>query len=539
MQINLPKKDTQTGLSHIQTESNSLVVLGANGSGKSRLGSWLENYSEYQNQIHRISAQKSLIFPKFAEFKPLSKAELGFKIGVHDKHWLNQVEVNDQNLTYYRKDNKWKSNVNTSLVDDYQALFDLLFSSEEQQRSKYFEDSKVSEHKIAIPLTLLTRLKNIWEKLLPTKELIIESQNISTKIKGTDITYSATEMSDGERVLFYLIGQTLCVPDNSTIVIDEPELHIHKSLQNRLWKTIEQERNDCNFIYLTHDIDFVSNHSSDVLWMKSYDGMQWDWEILENIEYLPKELIYEIVGSRQPILFTEGTKGSFDYQLFTLLFPDYLIKPLGSCTQVIQTVKSIKNISQLNGLDIYGIIDRDRRSEHEIQAYEEDRIYTLRVAEIENLFIVPEAITKVCELLGLDQAAEQIQAKLFNRLQGELSAQVMDRVRSEISFSLQTINLKMAKNIDQLGEVLNSINTLNAQEQYSNIENIFNQIIQKNNYRELLAFYNRKSLLQTVAKELGLQENVYIRQVLRGLNEETFREIYLSSYIPNFTESKS
>lgn len=534
MQINLPKKDTQTGLNYIQTESNNLIILGANGSGKSRLGSWLENYSSYQNQIHRISAQKSLVFPKFAEFKPLPKAELGFKIGVHDKNWLNQVEVNEQNFILHRRNSKWKNNVNVSLVDDYQALIDLLFSVEQQQRAEYFRASKISEDKVPVPATLLGRLKVIWESLLPLKELIIDSQNIDTKVKGTDNAYSAAEMSDGERVIFYLIGQTLCVPENSFIVIDEPELHIHKSLQNKLWKTLEQERADCNFIYLTHDIDFASNHNSDVIWMKSYDGRQWDWERLENLEELPKDLIYEIVGSRQPILFTEGTKGSFDYQLFTLLFPDYLIKPLGSCTQVIQTVKAIKNIQQLNGLQILGIIDRDRRPDHEISALEVDNVYTLKVAEIENMFIVPEVIKEVCQHLESDKTVEQIQDKLFIQLSSELSIQVMDRVRSETAFFLQTLNLRAAKQVDQLNKILNTVNTFNIQEQYDDIEQTFNEIIEQKDIQKLLAFYNRKSLLQIVARELGLQKEIYIKQVLRALKVKELRQIYLTTYIPDF-----
>lgn len=37
----------------------------------------------------------------------------------------------------------------------------------------------------------------------------------------------------------------------------------------------------------------------------------------------------------------------------------------------------------------------------------------------------------------------------------------------------------MAKNIDQLDEILNSISTLDVQEKYSDIESIFNQIIQR------------------------------------------------------------
>jgi len=240
------------------------------------------------------------------------------------------------------------------------------------------------------------------------------------------------------------------------------------------------------------------------------------------------------VGSRQPILFTEGTKGSFDYQLFTLLFPDYLIKPLGSCTQVIQTVKAIKNIQQLNGLQIFGIIDRDRRPDHEISALEVDNVYTLKVAEIENMFIVPEVIKEVCQHLESDKTVEQIQDKLFIQLSSELSTQVMDRVRSEAAFFLQTLNLRPAKQIAQLSEILNTVNTFKIQKQYDDIENIFNEIIATKDIQKLLAFYNRKSLLQAVARELGVQEEIYIKQVLRALKVKELRQIYLTTYIPDF-----
>ena len=33
-------------------------------------------------------------------------------------------------------------------------------------------------------------------------------------------------MSDGERAIFYLIGQTLAASSDSVLIIDEPELHL-------------------------------------------------------------------------------------------------------------------------------------------------------------------------------------------------------------------------------------------------------------------------------------------------------------------------
>lgn len=43
--------------------SQSLLLIGANGSGKTRLGTWIEITSPQKNSVHRISAQKSLALP--------------------------------------------------------------------------------------------------------------------------------------------------------------------------------------------------------------------------------------------------------------------------------------------------------------------------------------------------------------------------------------------------------------------------------------------------------------------------------------------
>ena len=66
-------------------------------------------------------------------------------------------------------------------------------------------------------------------------------------------------MSDGERGIFYLVARVMLAAPGSTIVVDEPELHIHRSLRNRLWDQLEQARGDCAFIYFTHDVDFASS----------------------------------------------------------------------------------------------------------------------------------------------------------------------------------------------------------------------------------------------------------------------------------------
>lgn len=536
MHINLSKKNTQTGLQPVQTEKNSLIILGANGSGKTRLGSWIENYSEYKNKTHRISAQKSISFPGSANLKPLDVADTYFRLGVRGNQRIGEYELRqlDTGFEHFRKSYKYGENVHTNMVEDFQSLIDYLFSFENQLSVKYKNQAKQSHERIEPPVTLLDRLKKIWESLLSTKELTVESQSIKTQLKGSDTFYSAQEMSDGERVIFYLIGQCLCVPENSFIIVDEPELHIHKSLQRRLWKELEQERSDCNFIYLTHDIDFAANHGTDVIWMKSFDGMNWNWEVLDDLHELPSDLIYEIIGSQQPILFIEGTKGSFDYQLFSLLFPKFLIKPLGSCRQVIQTVKIIKNVPQLNGLNICGLIDRDRRPDNEIQALENDGIYTLKVAEIENMFLIPQIVKAVCENQAEDvQSFQQAIELLFTRLSQRIHKQVMERVHSELIFTLGTMDIPK-NDIASMILKMQQLSTFDVQKQYDEFKQLFEEVVRTEDFDKLLAVYNEKELLKEVSKHIFkfTDWEKYPRIALKLIGEGEELKQALRNYIP-------
>ena len=65
------------------TDVSSIIIIGANGSGKSKLGAWIEqqNYS----QVHRIGAQRNLNFNENITLKSYSFMVQITKIGMHIK----------------------------------------------------------------------------------------------------------------------------------------------------------------------------------------------------------------------------------------------------------------------------------------------------------------------------------------------------------------------------------------------------------------------------------------------------------------------
>ena len=53
--------------------------------------------------------------------------------------------------------------------------------------------------------------------------------------------YNALRMSQGERVVFYLIAAALSASPDSILIIEDPEVHLHRSIMSSLWDYIEQE----------------------------------------------------------------------------------------------------------------------------------------------------------------------------------------------------------------------------------------------------------------------------------------------------------
>lgn len=510
--------------------AQNVLFIGANGAGKTRLGTWIELNSPNSQLVHRISAQKSLRFPDSATPKSIEQAK-------------NSLLFGYENHSYYNKSSRWNSaSPATALLDDFDKLMVYLFSDETEKNAVYKRQSKESNDRVEPPVTDMDLVKQLWEKILPHRELIISGLRIQTCVKGnTDKIYNSSEMSDGERVIFYLIGQCLAAPENGIIVIDEPELHLHKSVQIPLWNEIEKLRSDCLFVYLTHDVDFASaKENSKKIWLKSFDGQNWQWEEISEDKNLPNELIIEILGSRKPIVFVEGENGSFDVGLYREILSDFLVIPRGSCTQVIQSVKALKANDQLHHLEVYGIIDRDRRPQHEVDGLEKDSIFVLKVAEVENLFCTKEILEIVSDRLARNSQEDfqTVSDTIFNRLQSELDTQVSLHASSEIKFLLNMFDIGKKGKQEISNELLRLVQAINVDDLYDSFNQKISQIIAEKNYEDLLAIYNRKSLAFQASESLGLAKKTLPETVVRLARGECKESIKnaLKPYFGNFQQ---
>ncbi|HFR3480820.1 TPA: DUF4435 domain-containing protein, partial [Streptococcus suis] len=186
------------------------------------------------------------------------------------------------------------------------------------------------------------------------------------------------------------ISCAVLAKENTVFVIDEPETHLNIAICNKLWDLILDYRQDCKFVFVSHNSDFISGRVNPrIVWCKKYvNNTDFDLQPLNSLEVdFSRQLLIELVGSRKPILFCEGTIESIDYQLFNILYSDrYLIKPVGGHFDVVNNVRALNKLTP-QGIEGIGVIDRDFHTVEKLEKYKNEKIFSIPVNEIEMLLM--------------------------------------------------------------------------------------------------------------------------------------------------------
>lgn len=526
--IILPNRTGAVANETFQLENN-IVIIGANGAGKTRLGSWIERTLQNQITVHRISAQRALNIPEYATVKNLEQAEKGLFWGRDDQHASLAQKMS----------NRWGDNPETYLLNDYDRLLSTLFARTAKRDSEHTKETREKETYIPVPDAPIDIIVKLWKDIMPQREISFVDGKVLARKEG-QAEYHGKEMSDGERVTLYLIGQCLSVPDNSIVIIDEPEIHLHKSLMARLWNKIEEKCPNKLLVFITHDLDFAaSRKEAKKIWIKSFEGgHNWIWDELPEIEEIPENLTIEIVGNRKNIIFSEGEKAGYDYTLYQAAFPDYHIIPRGSSEKVIESTKAIRGNPSLHHLKAYGIIDSDYRTNEEIDALKSAGIYTINVAEVENLFCIAPLLRIVAsnQHLNGDEVVQEVTSFIIQSLKHEIDVQVTSHAERQIQFRLNAYT-KQAHSEQGLKDGLESVlKSFDIASIYAESRKLYQQAIDENSLEKTLVLYNRKSLHKQISRFFGLSNDGYINLILRLLKSERKNEIVaaIQAFTPRF-----
>ena len=350
--LSIPSTDGQTEVS--VEAGSSVVFVGANGGGKSRLAVHIEQTLGLN--AHRISAHRALTLNP-------GVAKIGEQAALSG---LRTDYANLQATITHRVGNRWQNKAAVTLLNDFDFLVQALFADQANKSLETHRKVRAENFDPAEP-TKFERLTDIWERLLPHRQLHIGGDDIKVSSPGIDTQYEASELSDGERAIFYLIGQTLVVAQDSLLIIDEPELHVHQAIMAKLWDELEAARQDCAFVFITHDLGFAATRTAQKFVLSDYDpAPRWSIESVPDDTGFDEELTTLILGSRRPILFVEGTDISLDQAIYRCCFPDWTVTPRGSCEEVIHSVVTMRRNEALTRVTCSGIVDADDYQAEEI-----------------------------------------------------------------------------------------------------------------------------------------------------------------------------
>jgi energy-coupling factor transporter ATP-binding protein EcfA2 len=489
----------------------SMVIVGANGSGKSRMGARIEQMAGAI--AHRLTAQRALTIPAYVQPRAYEQAECTLLYGHYDPGQKPEQRAAG------KFGNRWGDEPASRMLGDFEHVLALLFADEAKRNREYSRAALKTLPTYNPPQCKLDTLSEIWLAVMPQRTLTIFDDKIDAHTPSGK-KYEARQMSDGERVTVYLMGQALCAPANAIVIIDEPEIHLHRAIQGLLWDKIEAARPDCTFIYITHDLDFAATRTgARKIWLKEYDGTDWDWEEVPQGPALPDALLFQVLGSRRPLLFVEGDETSYDSAIYTALFPNETVVPRQSCDKVVESAKSMRSLSALHHLSVRGLVDRDRRGDEEIDALRADGILVADVAEVENLLCLPEALEAVAKQLKVEDLARakaSAEGAVIAEMAKVIDQQALARALAEIQFRLNGFGPKIGNSDPaKLGmELQTYVVGIDVVATVANCRKLFDDAVAANDYRATLRLYNCKGVIAFVATSFGIKKDVYCRMVL-------------------------
>jgi len=514
--FDLPPK--KKGLPNERFENiRSMVIVGANGSGKSLMGAWIERTAGAK--AHRVAAQRALSLPAYVQPRAYEQAESTLLNGHYDPGQRPEQRAAN------KFGNRWGEEPTSRILSDFEHVLALLFADEARRNRDYSRGALKAVPTDKPRKCKLDTLSDIWITVMPQRTLTIFDDKIDAQTNSGS-SYEARKMSDGERVTVYLIGQALCAPQGAIVIIDEPEIHLHRAIQALLWDKIEEARPDCTFIYITHDLDFAATRTgARKIWLKEYDGKDWIWEEVPTGPTLPDALLFQILGSRRPLLFVEGDETSYDSAIYTALFPKEMVVPRQSCEKVVEATKSMSGLSVLHNLSVRGLVDRDRRGDEEVEALRADGVLVADVAEVENLLCIPDALEAVAKQLkfpDVAKAKDAAEAAVIAELAKVIDQQALARALAQIQFRLNGFGPKIGKS--DVGNLENELQTyvagIDVPTTVRKCRKLFEDAVAGNDYRAALRLYNCKGVLAFVANSLGIKKDVYCQMLLDFLRTE-------------------
>lgn len=449
-------------LKHLEGHNKTLIILGPNGSGKTSFANYIKGV---ENHIKVIPASKPI------------KAS-GYISNIYN------TTLDNFNKEIYS---------GGSLKEDLlQKLIVGLCSEHDNVARKYYDTRIQTEE------TTYEKVKKIFDDFFDVKldNSAFANKEMKAKKEGQP-PFKFNDMSDGERVAFFYISTVIAAPKKSFIIVDEPENHLNPAIYNKIWDRLIAVRNDCQFIFISHTMEFINARSNfELVKIKNFiRPNKFEFEFLgDALDDIQTEFVVEIVGSRKPILFCEGSKTDYDYKIYEILFGEkYTIIPTGNCLSVENSVEACNMHATTYSIQsAIGIIDSDLKSTEEINNLKTRKVFSLRCNEIEMLLLDEAIFKKVLKHIYKPEAEfDSFKTAFFNKLEERKEHIIKRLVKTQIDEKLgnSIIDDKNNKAKEAIKANVNNIfSSIDVDALWNSCDTKITDIITQKDYEEALRY---------------------------------------------------
>ncbi|WP_295729261.1 DUF4435 domain-containing protein [uncultured Muribaculum sp.] len=493
MKLTLPPQLDSTRAT-LEGDAQRIIIIGANGSGKTRFTARLAADASERHPVFRVSALTAL----YACTDPDTRE------GSVDMLYESATERSP----FMRGDHhtQFERVMALLLLDEVLHLLLYKYSGGDMEP------------------TCLDRVIGAWQDVFPDSRILREGGRLLFSRKDDGDAYSQMRLSDGEKAVLYIFGAAVLAPQGAVVFVNSPEMFLHPSIMGMIWDKVEALRPDCTWIYTTHNVEFVASRpQSTVVWVRGYDAeaQRWDYAVLPAGAPLDDEIYTTIVGARKPVLFIEGDGShSIDAKLYPLVFTNYTVRSLGSCNKVIEATRTFNDLNSFHHLDSHGIVDRDRRDAHEVAYLRKKRIFVPDVAEIENILMLEEVVRAVAHYFhrNEDRVFDRVRKAVINMFRGELKQQALMHARHRVKRMVEYRIDGRFPTIDKFEEhIADLVHELRPRDTYNQLVRDFRGYVDGGDYQSVLRVYNQKSMVSqsNVANMCGLKNHeAYVAAII-------------------------
>lgn len=463
IELNNFKRFTSLTVCDIPESAKLVVLIGPNGSGKSSFLEAINHFYKYSgygdtgdvNYLSKTSAEDE--FNKNEWYRLCSKT---VNIAFHDFEYTNgacglpEIRNHFYFRSAYRNEPDFQIHSMNKQGDPTKSIrLSTLIQNDQTVSTNYqrlvadtiteiYNTANDNKSVSSLRNELVGKINEALERVFPDLEFSSLGQPLTDGnfyfSKGTSKNFNYKNLSAGEKSAFDLILDIVIQSkfySNAIYCIDEPEVHMHTSLQGKVLRELydlipgqSQLWISTHSIGMLQEAEQIEKEKPNTVVFLDFGGKDFDTEQIIQPQRIGKAVLnkfYELAFGDfaklmlpKTIVFCEGSptgrkRKDFDKTIYSTIFadthPDAFFISAGSCEDIAKIEETNGEIIRtlLKHCKVIKLVDGDGRTDQEIEDLKHQNIKVLKRRNLESYLLDKSVLQKLCEINNKPEIFEE------------------------------------------------------------------------------------------------------------------------------------